>query len=110
MSQLDAVPSGGRRGAARGIASAILEPDLPLVGGEARAPDHDEDGRRISFIRALDRLAAHRKAVPGYRPGTVHVGVTERYARRALRLGKDAPLAYRGFSLRCVGNEGGARE
>lgn len=57
----------------------------------------------MSFVRELDQFAAYI-AVSRPQINTVTVAVTEKTARRAIRLKKAAPLEYRGLQLRCIGS------
>lgn len=56
------------------------------------------------FVKVLDKFADYRDIS---RPSvsSVTACVTERYARRALKLKKDAPLEYRGLHLKCIGSQ-----
>lgn len=55
------------------------------------------------FIEVLNKFADYRDhARPAISQATV--AVTEKYARKKLGIKKDAPLEYRGLSLRCVGS------
>jgi hypothetical protein len=68
---------------------------------------HDRLGRYPGltvrgFIADLDRLIEYRGPMTPAPIATV--AVTERYARRKLRVGK-GKLAYRGIPLRCIGSK-----
>lgn len=58
----------------------------------------------MSFIQELDQFVDY---VATARPSikTVTVAVRERTARRALKLKKCEPLAYKGLELRCIGSK-----
>lgn len=58
---------------------------------------------RSSFRATLRRLLSWRQH-SGSRMAGVTVEVTERYARRVLRLHKRDPMVYRGLELRCIGS------
>ena len=54
------------------------------------------------FTHELDRFIDYVTVTrPSIKNATV--SVTESYARRRLKLKKDAPLIYRGLSLKCIG-------
>lgn len=56
------------------------------------------------FIEVLKKFADYRDhARPSINQATV--AVTEKYARKRLGIAKDAPLIYRGLSLRCIGSK-----
>lgn len=57
----------------------------------------------MGFVRVLKEFATYRETA---RPeiDVATVAVTERYARRVLGLAKDAPLVYRGLTLKCIGS------
>jgi hypothetical protein len=56
------------------------------------------------FLRVLESFAEWReKNRPGIAIATV--AVTERYARRKLRIRKREPLQYRGLTLKCIGSK-----
>lgn len=57
----------------------------------------------MNFRRQVDRLCGWRKTAASRIEG-VTVEVTERYARRVLRLRAGDPLVYRGLELRCIGS------
>lgn len=58
----------------------------------------------MGFVKVLREFADYRDSA---RPqiDTATVAVTERYARRVLRVKKDQPLIYRGLTLKCVGSK-----
>lgn len=57
----------------------------------------------MGFKRDVDKLVDY-VAVSRPSVDTVTVAVTEKTARRALKLKKKDPLVYRGMSLRCIGS------
>lgn len=57
----------------------------------------------MGFLRHLREFADYRDAAK-LPIEAATVAVTERYARRTLRLKKDQPLVYRGLNLHCVGS------
>lgn len=58
----------------------------------------------MSFIQELDQFANYiATARPEIAQATV--AVTEKTARRALKLKKAEPLVYRGLALKCVGSK-----
>jgi hypothetical protein len=58
----------------------------------------------MGFLKILNDFARYREVS---RPSitTATIAVTERYARRVLRLKKADPLVYRGLELKCVGSK-----
>jgi hypothetical protein len=58
----------------------------------------------VGFVRVLNDFAEWREMC---RPsiGVATVAVTERYARRKLRIRKSEPLEYRGLTLKCIGSK-----
>lgn len=56
-----------------------------------------------NFVEALNHFADYRDTA---KPSISHatVDVTEKYARRRLKLKKKDPLVYRGLSLTCRGS------
>lgn len=58
----------------------------------------------MNVVTALDRLASFRDiSRPSLETATVEV--TEKYARKRLKLKKDDPLIYKGLKLRCIGSK-----
>lgn len=58
----------------------------------------------MGFMRALNDFAEWRaKCRPSISVATI--AVTERYARRKLRLRKRQPLEYKGLTLKCIGSK-----
>lgn len=58
----------------------------------------------VGFVKRLREFADYRdKARLSIAAATV--SVTERYARRVLRVKKDEPLVYRGLQLKCIGSK-----
>lgn len=56
-----------------------------------------------NFIEALNHFANYRDiSSPSINHATVDV--TEKYARRRLKIGKKSPLVYRGLVLTCRGS------
>lgn len=58
----------------------------------------------MSFLEDLDKLASHIEiACPSVK--VVTVAVTEKTARRQLKIKKAEPLVYRGLELKCIGSK-----
>lgn len=56
------------------------------------------------FVAVLEKFADYRDhARPSVNQAVV--AVTEKYARKRLGIKKDAPLVYRGLTLRCIGSK-----
>lgn len=58
----------------------------------------------MSFLSDLEKLADHI-AIACPTVTTVTCAVTERYARRQLKIKRKFPLVYRGLTLKCVGSK-----
>jgi hypothetical protein len=58
----------------------------------------------MSFIKTLDEFTTY---IATARPSisTATVAVTEKTARRVLKLKKKDPLTYKGLTLKCVGSK-----
>lgn len=55
------------------------------------------------FLHTLNRFADYRDiSRPSIHKATI--AVTERYARRVLKLRKREPMVYRGLALTCIGS------
>jgi len=68
---------------------------------DTTTPPEDEMG---GFVAVLEKFANYRDhARPSINQATI--AVTEKYARKKLGIAKDAPLIYRGLSLRCIGSK-----
>lgn len=49
-------------------------------------------------------FAKHLPKIAKYSVSRITIGVTEKTARKVLKLKKDAPLAYKGIPLNCIGS------
>jgi hypothetical protein len=58
-----------------------------------------ERERVMGFLKTLDDLISWRSSAT-----VATVAVTERYARRVLKLKKKDELQYRGLKLKCIGS------
>jgi N-acetylglucosamine kinase-like BadF-type ATPase len=57
----------------------------------------------MGFLKTLNEFADYRdRASLSITEATV--SVTEKYARRLLKIKKDEPLSYRGLTLKCIGS------
>lgn len=58
----------------------------------------------MNFVDTLNAYARWRDA-NNMNITRVTISVTEKYARSKLRIPKDAPLAYKGMDLNCIGSQ-----
>lgn len=59
----------------------------------------------MSFLKTLNEFADYCEKIPGLHITSGVIAVSEKYARRRLRLKKAVPLVYRGITLRCIGSK-----
>ena len=58
----------------------------------------------MGFVLELERFADYRDRAQ-LAIDSAAVAVTEKYARRVLKVKKPEPLVYRGLRLRCIGSK-----
>ena len=58
----------------------------------------------MGFVKALDEFVDYVVG-SGRKISSAAVAVTERYARRKLKIRAKEPLVYRGMQLRCIGSK-----